>query len=89
MKKQFIKTTGSILIAGLFLFFAFASSEEENENSNGTNNDSSQNESAKEPTEEECWKCDGFGKYTPDAPPGFVNKTKDCEVCNGTGKLSE
>jgi DnaJ-class molecular chaperone len=90
MNKLSIKTIGSILTVGLFLFFAFASTDDKNdENSSSPNNESVQNQNTNEATEQECYKCNGFGHYTPKAPPGFVNKTVKCEACDGTGKSSD
>ena len=88
MKIKYVKPIGSFIVIGFFVFMAFGSGE----NSTNSSTESSSDESVKQeknsdPIEEDCYKCNGFGKYTPKAPPGFVNKTRECEVCNGTGKL--
>ncbi len=88
MKIKFVKLLSSILTIGIFMFFAFGSGENSSNSSTEISSDESVKEEKKsDPIEEECYKCNGFGKYTPKAPPGFVNKTRECEVCNGTGKL--
>lgn len=87
MNKKAFQTAGSTLIIGLFLFFAFASTEE-NTISPESNNQSLQNENTTEPSEQNCYKCNGFGEYNTEAPSGFLNKTVVCEVCKGTGKAN-
>jgi DnaJ-class molecular chaperone len=89
MNKKAFQTAGSTLIIGLFLFFAFASTEETaNTIRPESNYESLQNQNTTAPSEQNCYKCNGFGEYNTEAPSGFVNKTVVCEVCNGTGKAS-
>lgn len=84
MKKQYLKTIGSTLIVGAFLFFAFGSDDSGSSSSTSSSSSSSKHDAPegyhKGPS---CSSCSGTGYMTKD---GMNYKKGDvCASCNAKG----